>query len=219
MRKVVATLFMTLDGVVEAPERWRAPFADRELEGLLAARAGAQDLLLLGRRTYEDFARTWPASRGPLATHMNAIRKLVVSETLGEVSWQNAALIEEPIAEELPQLKQARGGEIGLVGSITLVQSLLRRGLVDELRLLVHPVTVGSGRRLVEGPLARTQLALIEATALSSGVLDLAYAPPLRDLLDVQSLKRADAAEWHARRAATPHSPLEPGSIVLAGSG
>ena len=126
---------------------------------------------------------------------MNATRKLVVSETLAALGWQNAALIEEPIAEELPELKRAHGGEAGVFGSITLVQSLLRRGLIDELRLLVHPVTVGRGRRLVEGALAETQPQLLEASALSSGVLDLAYAPPQRDLPGLASRERGDPVD------------------------
>jgi dihydrofolate reductase len=209
---------MTLDGVVEAPERWCAPLADRELHALLSARAAQQDLILLGRRTYEDFARFWPASAGPLAAHVNATRKLVVSETLAGVRSQNAALIEEPIAQELPELKHANGQEIAVMGSITLVQSLLRRGLVDELRLLVHPVTVGSGRRLVEGALAEGQPRLIVASALSSGVLDLAYAPPQRGLLDAGSGRR-NGAGWQARHPARHHAPAESGAIVFARSG
>ena len=150
---------------------------------------------------------------------MNATRKLVVSETLAALGWQNAALIEEPIAEELPELKRAHGGEAGVFGSITLVQSLLRRGLIDELRLLVHPVTVGRGRRLVEGALAETQPQLLEASALSSGVLDLAYAPPQRDLPGLASRERGDPVDWHARVAERDHAPLESGAIVFAGSG
>jgi dihydrofolate reductase len=210
---------MTLDGVVEAPERGCAALADRELHDLLTARAAEQDLILLGRRTYEDFAEFWPTSTSPLAAHVNATRKLVVSETLAEVRWQNAALMEEPIAQELPKLKQANGRDIAVMGTITLVQSLLRRGLVDELRLLVHPVTVGSGRRLVEGTLAEGQLQLIAASALSSGVLDLAYAPAQRDLLDAGRSGRRNGAGRQARHRARRHAPAESGAIVFAGSG
>jgi hypothetical protein len=105
------------------------------------------------------------------------------------------------------------------MGSITLVQALLRRGLVDELRLLVYPVTVGPGRRLVEGTLAKGQLQLIAASALSSGVLDLAYAPPQRDLLDAGRSGRRNGAGWQARHAARHHAPVESGAIVFAGSG
>jgi dihydrofolate reductase len=184
MRKVVASLFMTLDGVVEAPEGWNSRFADGEMEAVLTERMAEQDTILLGRRTCEDFSQTWPVSVSPLAPEMNATRKVVVSETLPAVAWQNAVLIEEPIADQLPKLKQMNGRNIEVMGSVTLVQSLLRRGLLDELRLLVHPVTVGSGRRLVEGSLAGTRLQLMKANALSSGVLDLAYAPRLRDLVN-----------------------------------
>jgi hypothetical protein len=101
MRFVVASLFMTLDGVVEAPEGWNSRFADGELEAVLTERMAEQDTILLGRRTYEDFSQTWPVSVSPLAPDMNATRKVVVSETLPAVAWQNAVLIEEPIADQL----------------------------------------------------------------------------------------------------------------------
>jgi dihydrofolate reductase len=187
VRKVVASLFMTLDGVVEAPEAWHFRYADDEMEAVLAARMADEDAILLGRRTYEEFARTWPQSTSPFAGHMNETRKIVVSETLAGVDWQNSTLIDEPIAQQLPKLKHTEGANIAVTGSVTLVQSLLLQGLIDELRLLVHPVIVGRGRRLVTSAVAKAAFDLVSTDMLSSGVLDLVYVPRPCDLGDAET--------------------------------
>ena len=181
---------MTLDGVVEAPEAWYVQFADDEMHAVLAARMADEDTMLLGRRTYEEFARAWPESASPFAGHMNETPKIVVSETLADVVWQNSTVIDEPIAQQLPKLKRREGGNIAVTGSVTLVQSLLLHGLIDELRLLVHPVVIGRGRRLVASTLAPAAFDLVRADALSSGVLDLVYAPRPRDLWETKTALR-----------------------------
>jgi dihydrofolate reductase len=212
-RKVVASLFMTLDGVVEAPEEWHFQFADDEMQALLAERMAEEDVILLGRRTYEEFARAWPGSDSPLADHMNNTPKLVVSESLAGVEWQNSILIDEPIAQQLPRLKRRVGGNIAVAGSVTLVQSLLRHGLIDELRLLVHPVVVGCGTRLAKGTLTQTAFDLVRSEALSSGVLDLMYVPRPRDIATLGSRRSQRLFRVHADGLKAP----APMSLVADG--
>jgi dihydrofolate reductase len=135
--------------------------------------------MLLGRRTYEEFAAYWP-NQGrdvPFADQMNNIPKLVVSTTLKTVEWQNSTLITGDVVEELTKLKQQPGKNINITGSATLVQSLLRDGLLDELGLLVCPLVVGRGVRLFEGMSNQVALELLDATPFSTGVLSLTYAP------------------------------------------
>jgi dihydrofolate reductase len=179
MRKIVAGLFVSLDGVVEAPERWQGPYASDEMGRTVGSRMAAADTMLLGRRTYEEFAAYWPnqGSDVPFADQMNNIPKLVVSTTLKTVEWQNSTLITGDVVEELAKLKQQPGKNINITGSATLVQSLLRDGLLDELGLLVCPLVVGRGVRLFEGMSNQVALELLDATPFSTGVLSLTYAP------------------------------------------
>jgi dihydrofolate reductase len=179
MRKIVAGLFVSLDGVVEAPERWQGPYANDEMGRTVGAQMAAADTMLLGRRTYEEFAAYWPnqGSDVPFADQMNNIPKLVVSTTLKTVEWHNSTLITGDVVEELTKLKQQPGKNINITGSATLVQSLLRDGLLDELGLLVCPLVVGRGVRLFEGMSDQVALELLDATPFSTGVLSLTYAP------------------------------------------
>jgi dihydrofolate reductase len=179
MRKIVAGLFISLDGVVEAPETWHFPYFNDEMGEAVMSQMAAADTMLLGRRTYEDFAGYW-ADKGSdveLADHMNQTPKLVASTTLESVDWQNSSLIQGDVGQELRRIKQGPGKDIAITGSPTLVRSLLGAGLIDELRLLVHPIVVGSGKRLfVEGE-DRVPLQLVDSKTFSTGVLYLTYAP------------------------------------------
>ncbi len=179
MRKIVAGLFISLDGVIEAPEKWHFPYFNDEMTEAVSSQMAAADTMLLGRRTYEEFAAYW-ADKGSdveLADHINQSPKLVASTTLESVDWQNSTLIRGDVAEELRRIKQGPGKDIGITGSATLVRSLLRDGLIDELRLLVHPIVVGHGKRLFEGDGARVPLKLVESRTFSTGVLYLTYVP------------------------------------------
>lgn len=181
MRKIVAWLFLSLDGVVESPEQW-VMFND-EMGEAIDAEAAAADTLLLGRRTYEVFAASWPdrtAEDDPLADWMNNTPKLVASSTLDGVEWQNSTLIEGDVAEELDGVKQRTGKNILVNGSATLVRSLLRDDLLDELRLFVHPIVVGAGKRLFESEGDRVPLQLADSRVFSTGVLSLTYQPAAR---------------------------------------
>ena len=179
MRKTVARMLMTLDGVVESPEKWHLRYLDEEMGEIIDAAAGASDAILLGRRTYEEFADVWPGrgSEVPLADYMNGTPKHVVSTTLTELDWENSSLISGSLADAVDDLSRQPGKNIQIYGSATLVQSLLRDGLLDELALLVHPIVVGGGRRLFENGTYGTMLRLVDSRALRSGVLVLTFAP------------------------------------------
>ena len=177
MRKITASLFISLDGVVEAPETWHFPYFNDEMGQIVGAQMAERDTMLLGRRTYEEFAKYWPDQTGEIADEMNETPKLVASTTLTTVEWANSSLIKGDVAQELAALKQAPGKDISIVGSPTLVRSLLGTGVLDELNLLVHPIVVGRGRRLfVDGP-ETVPLRLAKSATLSTGVLSLSYAP------------------------------------------
>jgi dihydrofolate reductase len=179
MRKIVAGLFISLDGVIEAPEQWHFPYFNDEMGEAVGSQMAAADTMLLGRRTYEEFAGYW-ADKGSdveFADVMNNTPKLVASTTLKAVEWQNSTLLGDDVAEELRRLKQEPGKNISITGSATLVRSLLRDGLIDELRLLVHPIVVGSGKRLFEDQAERVPLKLVDSQVFSTGVLYLTYAP------------------------------------------
>ena len=179
MRKIVAGLFITLDGVVEAPDKWQFPYFNDELGAAVTAQMDAADTMLLGRRTYEEFAGFWPnqSNDDPFAAHMNNTPKVVVSTTLDTVTWQNSTLIRDNVAEAITQLKQQPGKQIGVTGSATLVRSLLRERLLDELWLMMHPIVVGSGKRLFPDGCDRIPLKLASSQTFSTGVLSLMYQP------------------------------------------
>ncbi len=180
MRKIIAAEFLSLDGVMEAPDQWHSPYFSEEMGAAQFALMAETDTMLLGRKTYEEFAAAWPertsADFGPLADFMNKTPKLVVSTTLKEVTWENSLLLKGDLAEELRRLKEQPGKSIFVPGSATLVKSLLREHLLDELQLLVDPVLVGRGRRLYESENGQVPLKLIGLHALAKGVLSLTYA-------------------------------------------
>jgi dihydrofolate reductase len=179
MRKIVAGLFISLDGVTEAPEDWQLAYANDELLGAVGSAMAESDTILLGRRTYEEFAAYWPNqdSEAQFADFMNNTPKLVVSNTLEKLEWRNSSLVTGNVAEQLTALKQQPGKDIVTIGSATLVGSLLREGVLDELQLLVHPIVVGRGRRLFPDGVARTPLELVDTKAFSTGVVQLTYRP------------------------------------------
>ena len=177
MRKIMAGLFISLDGVVEAPETWHFPYFNDEMGEIVGAQMGAAGTMLLGRRTYDEFAAYWPSAEdGDFAARMNGTPKLVVSTTLDEATWQNSTIVRS--LDDLARIKAGEGGDLGITGSPTLVRSLIAAGLLDELRLLVHPFVVGSGKRLFEGDdLSHVPLHLAGSQVLSTGVLSLVYTP------------------------------------------
>ena len=182
MRKLVASFFMSLDGVVQGPgpgddfelAGWTMPYWDDDVATFVGAGMQAADTLLLGRVTYQGFAAAFASSTGPDAEAMNAYRKYMVSTTLQQADWANSSLITGNVVEEVTRLKQQEGKDIGMSGSGTLVQSLLRHNLIDELNLLIYPVVLGRGKRLFEDGL-NVSLKLTQSKTSKSGVLLTTY--------------------------------------------
>jgi dihydrofolate reductase len=177
MRKIVAGLYMSLDGVVESPDKWIGPYFSEELGQTVGSLIAAGDTLLLGRVTYEGFASAFAGQSGGVADQMNTMPKVVVSTTLERAEWQNSTLIKGNIVEETTRLKQRPGKNINISGSATLVRWLLREGLLDELNLLVFPIILGSAKRLFESVTDQMPLRLVDLRAFSTGVVQLVYAP------------------------------------------
>src|SRR5918995_5136299 len=184
MRKVVAVEFVSVDGVMEAPEEWAFYYTNDEMEEANASGMAASDALLLGRVTYEQMATFWSNQSGgvPMVDYMNTLPKHVVSTTLQELlRWNNSTLISENVAEGITRLKQQPGKDIAILGSGTLVRSLLQDDLLDELRLIIHPIVLGSGKRLFEDGGDRKALELVDSKTFATGVLYLTYRPARRE--------------------------------------
>jgi dihydrofolate reductase len=181
MRKVVAWELVSLDGVMESPERWSFQFHNDEMAEANASGMAAADAMLFGRVTYQEFAAFRPyqnSAEQPFTDYLNNTLKYVVSTTLEEpLEWQNSTLIKDDVAEVVAGLKQQPGKDIGIVGSGTLVRSLLRDGLLDELGLMIHPIVLGSGKRLFEEGGDQKVLELVDSKTFSTGVLNLTYRP------------------------------------------
>jgi len=180
MRKVSAWLFMSLDGVVEAPNEWQFDVMDDEMGADVTSQTDAEDSMLLGRVTYQEWEPYWPTSTDETyASHINNIPKYVVSTTLDRVEWgkwEKPTLIKGNLREEITKLKRQPGKNIGVGGSPTLVRSLLQDGLLDELKLMIHPVLVGHGKRFFsDGDLKR--LNLVDSKVTGTGVVILTYQP------------------------------------------
>lgn len=175
MRKIVACLFCSVDGIVGEPAEWLAMSDD--LAASVAARSASTDIILLGRATYEQFASQWPYQSGAMADFMNGTRKLVVSTSLDYACWQDTDLIDadSSIGEQLARLQRAPGNDILVLGSATLVQCLLRRAMIDELVLLVHPLIKGRGRRLFDEFTDHVPMQQIKCVTFSSGLVSLSY--------------------------------------------
>src|SRR5215210_6575882 len=166
MRRVIAWEIVSLDGVMESPEEWAFSYSNDEMNEANASGMAASDALLLGRITYEGLAAFWPNQPGgdPMVDYINSVPKLVVSTTLEEpLEWNNSTLIKGNVAEEIAKLKQQSGKDITIIGSAALVGSLLRERLLDELKLMVHPVVLGSGKRLFEDVGDREPLELVDS--------------------------------------------------------
>jgi dihydrofolate reductase len=181
MRKVIAAEFLSLDGVMESPDQWHFPYFNDEMGQVIGEGFAASDALLMGKVNYEEWAAYWPQQdpeENPEAALMNDRKKYVVSTTLEEpLEWNNSTLIKENVAEEIAELKQQPGKNIVISGSAALVRSLLQDGLLDELQIMIHPVIVGSGKRLFEDGGDLKRLELVDSKTTSTGVLILTYRP------------------------------------------
>ncbi len=192
MGKIIAFESLTLDGVMQAPARpdedtregfthggWAVPYSD-EVMGRYAARGMATDegALLLGRRTYEDFFSVWPkrTDGNPYTEVLNRRQKYVVSRTLQEpLPWVNSTLVSGDLIEGMRGIKETQAGNLMVLGSGALVQSLLRHHLIDRFILLIHPLVLGSGRRLFDGGLPPAQFRLTDSLTTTTGVIIATY--------------------------------------------
>jgi len=178
VRNVVSGLFLSLDGVAEAPNEWQFDHFDAGMMAAMTSMLDAQDAVLLGRVTYQEWAGYWPTSTDePFASFINGIPKYVVSTTLDTVEWSGSTLLKGDLAEEIARLKQQPGKNIGVAGSPTLVRSLLENDLLDELTLAVHPVVAGRGKRLFRDGSDLKRLTLVSSTTTETGVALLTYRP------------------------------------------
>jgi dihydrofolate reductase len=196
--RLVVTEFLTLDGVMQAPGAededrsggfehggWQMPYPDEVFGKAVSEGFAVTDGLLLGRRTYEIFAGYWPTAPEDeylngesLAATMNKLPKHVVSTTLTEpLEWQNSKLITGDIPREIAKLKQEPGRSLQVIGSGELVQTLIEHDLVDEYRLMIHPIVLGSGKRLFREGIPKTQLTLVDSRTSEKGTLILSYRP------------------------------------------
>ena len=181
MRKVTSGLFITLDGVTQSPEKWQFDHFDDDMLANMSAHIAAEDTILLGRVTYQDWEPYWPNSTDePYASHINNTPKYVVSTTLDKVEWgkwDNISLFNGNLAEEIARLKQQPGKNIGVPGSPTLVRSLLQNDLLDQLTLMIHPVVAGNGKRLFSDGSDLKRLKLVDSKTTKTGVSILTYQP------------------------------------------
>ena len=179
MRKIVSGLFISLDGVIDEPHEWHFPYFNDEMGEAVGSSMMAADCMLLGRITWQGFAGYWPdktEDEVQMADYMNNTPKFVVSTTLDSVDeWQNSTLVKGDFVEEITNLKEQEGGNIGVTGSAHLVRSLLHHNLLDELHLLVHPIVIGSGKKLFPDGTEQTPLKLLNSKTFSTGVMHLVY--------------------------------------------
>ncbi len=183
MRKITAGLFISLDGVVEAPDQWHFPYFNEEMGAAVDATLGAADTVLFGRKTYDSFAGAWPDREAAgdedagLAKALGDVRKIVASNQKLEFTWRNSEQLQGDLVETVTALKNEPGGNIALSGSVSVVRQLLAAGLLDELHLLVHPIAVRKGMRLFDEGESAVPLRLISSETFRTGVLNLVYGP------------------------------------------
>jgi dihydrofolate reductase len=195
MRNLVVVNNLTLDGVMQSPGRpdedtrggfrhggWARPYNDEVMGRVMAGRMAGSGSLVLGRRTYEDFHGYWPKQTdNPFTPVLDQTTKYVASTTLSEpLVWQNSVLLEGDAAEAVARLKQQDGKDLVVLGSGRLVESLLRRDLVDQFVLLIHPLVLGTGRRMFAEGVPSTRLRLVDAIPTTTGVLIATYQPANR---------------------------------------
>jgi dihydrofolate reductase len=192
MGKIILGIDMTVDGVVESPDRWRFGFISNDLLSYDVQKINSLYGALLGRLTYEGFAAFWPTQKNNefgIADKLNTLPKFVVSSTLKSADWNNSRIIRDNVEEEIIKLKKSSGGDIGITGSVTLAQWLMQRNLIDEYHLLVFPLVMGSGRRLFkEGTKVPLELVESELSCRSTTLLSKTQNKRNRISLDLQGI-------------------------------
>jgi dihydrofolate reductase len=183
MRKITAGLFISLDGVVEAPDQWHFPYFNDQMGVAVDGMLTPAEIILFGRKTYDSFAGAWPERElageedAEFGKKLGDARKIVASHGSLEFTWRNSEQLEGDLVEAVTALKAETGGDIGMSGSISVVRQLLAAGLLDELHLLVHPIAVRKGMRLFDEGETTIPLTLISSETFETGVMYLVYAP------------------------------------------
>jgi dihydrofolate reductase len=187
MRSITVTMSVTLDGIVQAPGRpdedtrggftqggWGTGYQDEVMAGEMAKGMSRPGDMVFGRRTWQDFITAWARREdgNPFTTHMNAATKYVVSTTLADAdAWQNSVLLRGDAAQTVAELKARPGNDLSIIGSASLVRSLHAAGLIDHYTLLIHPLTLGRGARMFDGPAPVAEFALTGSVATTKGVI------------------------------------------------
>jgi dihydrofolate reductase len=176
MRKVIESTLVSLDGVIGDPMVWANEYFDAEAVATSLAQLRVSDAMLMGRNTYEMFAAAWPTSTGDYADAMNAITKYVFSDTLAQAAWTNTTIVRSDVATAVRELKEQGDGDLVMYGHGPLGQALLDNGLLDELRLWIHPLFVGHGNQLFR-PNTSARLRLLGNETRANGVVVVTYEP------------------------------------------
>jgi dihydrofolate reductase len=181
MRAVTAGLFSSIDGVVESPDQWQFDSFDDDLGQFLGKVMTTTTTVLLGRVSYTEWASYWPtANDGGFELFINPVQKYVASRTLsGPLEWQNSTLIEGDLESFVRELKAGDGGDIAVMGSLSVTRQLIRAGLIDRMSLIVHPVFAGKGRHLFDPTDDPTRMTLVDSARTSAGNIVNTYAPRL----------------------------------------
>ena len=202
MRKIIAGLFISLDGVVEAPDQWHFPYFDDAMGEAVGGMLEGADTMIFGRVTYDGFAEAWPPREeageedAVFAKILGDARKVVASRGTVDLTWRNSEQLQGDLIEAVRALKAEPGGNIGMSGSVSIVRQLLEAGLLDDLHLLVHPIAVRHGLRLFDEASTTLPLTLRSSVTFPTGVLHLVYGP-------------ADAAPEGGYEEAKQHLPPE----------
>ena len=177
--RLVATEYLSLDGVFEEPGEWSGPFFNDEAAQFKLSELQASDALLLGRNTYEGFAAAWPSmtDEAGFSDKMNTMPKYVVSSSLDKLEWPGSRLVKGDLAEEIRKLKQEPGQDLLLSGSAQLFNALMQENLIDLYRFMLHPIVLGKGKRLFADGGAERPLTLSECKTFKSGIVILEYEP------------------------------------------
>ena len=174
MRKIIESTLVSADGVVGSPPLWAMDYRDEEVTRDALERLSGSDAMLMGRGTYELFAATWPGQADDFAHRINTIRKYVFSSTLASADWSNSTLVRGDVVAQVTKIKEQDGRDLALFGHGRLAQTLLENGLIDEIRLSIHPVLAGAGLpQFINGD--KTPLRLVSANTFTTGVVVLSY--------------------------------------------
>jgi dihydrofolate reductase len=174
MRKIIESTLMSADGVIGSPPLWAMDYRDEEVTRDALERLSGSDAMLMGRGSYELFAAAWPGQTDDFAQRMNGIRKYVFSSTLASADWSNSTIVRGDVLSEIARIKEQDGGDLALFGHGRLAQTLLENGLIDELRLSIHPVLAGVGLPQFSNG-HKTPLKLVSAKTFTTGVVVLSY--------------------------------------------